>query len=199
MDRGVSLSAIQVHSSQSSNSGGESPSILSLSVLRPMEIYQRVFQRQRRPLEKILKDLPLETTPRHGYIKIMMLTSRGCKFNLWCFVLGHSLICRGKVPPTPLNAWSHRAYRRQGSIDEDNNPSNYTTTANSGSSAATSAITSAANTPATTATSAGTPASAARKACSECRRKHVKCDLPTVGAPCTGCRRARGGPTVCTV
>jgi hypothetical protein len=59
----------------------------------------------------------------------------------------------------------------------------------------------------TNATTAGTPASdapgtsasAARKACSECRRKHIKCDRPTTGAPCTGCRRARGGPTVCAV
>jgi hypothetical protein len=45
----------------------------------------------------------------------------------------------------------------------------------------------------------GTPASAARKACSECRRKHIRCDRPTTGAPCTGCRHARGGPVVCAI
>jgi hypothetical protein len=86
--------------------------------------------------------------------------------------------------------------------EEDTSTSAYTTSApitapSAGPSAASattlSAVTTAASTP------GGTPASAARKACSECRRKHIKCDLPTVGAPCTGCRRARGGPATCAV
>jgi hypothetical protein len=89
--------------------------------------------------------------------------------------------------------------------DEDTSTSAYTTAPAAGSttgpSAVTSTTSSAAITPAATAanTPGGTPASAARKACSECRRKHIKCDLPTVGAPCTGCRRARGGPATCAV
>jgi hypothetical protein len=89
--------------------------------------------------------------------------------------------------------------------EEDTSTSAYTTAPAAGSttgpSAVTSTTSSAAITPAATAanTPGGTPASAARKACSECRRKHIKCDLPTVGAPCTGCRRARGGPATCAV
>jgi hypothetical protein len=45
----------------------------------------------------------------------------------------------------------------------------------------------------------GTPASAARKACSECQCKHIRCDRPTTGAPCTGCRHARGELVVCAI
>jgi hypothetical protein len=83
--------------------------------------------------------------------------------------------------------------------DEDEDEDTSTITA-APATAATSVAGSAIDTPGTPTTSgATTPASASRKACSECRRKKMKCVRPTPGASCTGCVRARYGPVACTI
>jgi hypothetical protein len=80
-----------------------------------------------------------------------------------------------------------------------NTPTFNTPAATFSSSAATPVATATAATTPATITSAGTPASAARVACSECRRKKQKCVRPSGTGSCERCLRARGGPAVCSL